>query len=80
MLTVVTPAKALLDGAVYLPQMLEPLVSAVRTGRGVVESVVSIVGGLGFDNFMYGASASPKLDHESRSYVFTTLPREWVQR
>jgi len=70
----------MLGSAAYLPRMLQPLVVAVRRGDGVLESVVDIVRSLGFDNLMYGASASPKLDHESRSYVFTTLPREWVRQ
>jgi DNA-binding CsgD family transcriptional regulator len=60
--------------------MLRPLAFAEGNERAVVESTVAIVRSLGFDNFMYGASTSPKLDHESRSYVFTTLSREWVRR
>lgn len=80
MLTFVNPAKVMLERREYLPDMLQPLVFAVQKGQGIVESVLAIVHGFGFDNFMYGASASPHLDHESRSYVFTTLPLEWVRR
>jgi DNA-binding CsgD family transcriptional regulator len=80
MLTVVNPAKRMLGRPAYLPQMLQPLAIADGDERDVVRSTVAIVRNLGFDNFMYGASASPKLDHESRSYVFTTLSREWVRR
>jgi DNA-binding CsgD family transcriptional regulator len=29
---------------------------------------------------MFGMSASPRVNHESQSYVFTTLPLEWVLR
>jgi DNA-binding CsgD family transcriptional regulator len=80
MLTFVNPGKVILERREHLPEMLQPLLSAVQKGEGIVESVLTIVHGLGFDNFMYGASASPHLDHESRSYVFTTLPLDWVRR
>jgi LuxR family transcriptional regulator len=39
-----------------------------------------IVRELGFDSFMYGMSADPKpTRRDTRSYVWTTLPREWVK-
>lgn len=78
MLTVVNPAKRMLGRPACLPRMLQLLVCA--ESDEVVKSTVAIVRSLGFDNFMYGASASPKLHHESRSYVFTTLSRDWVRR
>jgi len=80
MLMVINPAKRVLGHPAYLPQMLQPLALAEGGERDVVETTVAIVRNLGFDSFMYGASASPKLDHESRSYVFTTLSRQWVLR
>lgn len=80
MLTIVSPVRRLPQHGVYLPRMFEPLISAVEKGDGFVESVTTIVRSLGFDSFMYGASAAPHLDHESQSYVFTTLSREWVKR
>jgi len=79
-LTVVNPGKRVQGHPAHLPQVLQPLVSAEKDERSVVESTIAIVRNLGFNNFMYGASASPKVDHESRSYVFTTLSREWVRR
>jgi DNA-binding CsgD family transcriptional regulator len=60
--------------------MFRPLMTAVESGRGIIESVTVIVHGLGFENFMYGASASPRLDHESQGYLFTTHSRDWVRR
>jgi DNA-binding CsgD family transcriptional regulator len=39
-----------------------------------------IVKELGFDSFMYGMSADPKpTRRDTRSYVWTTLPGEWVK-
>jgi DNA-binding CsgD family transcriptional regulator len=40
----------------------------------------AIVKELGFDSFMYGMSADPKpTRRDTRSFVWTTLPREWVK-
>jgi len=78
MLKQISPRKVLLEGTEYMPQALRPLVSAVEKGSDIVETVAAIVKGFGFDNFMYGASASPRPGHESRSYVFTTLSQSWV--
>jgi len=61
-----------------MPELLRPLVSAVESGSDITGIVVDIVHRLGFDNMMYGASTSARLDHESRSYVFTTFPQRWV--
>ena len=42
--------------------------------------MVEIVREMGFDSFMYGMSADPKpTRRDTRSYVWTTLPREWVE-
>ena len=80
MLTNVNPVHVRLDRAEFMPQLLQPLVYACERGERIAETVVGIVRSLGFETFLYGASASPTLDHESKSYVFTTLPREWVAR
>src|SRR6266436_4918046 len=61
-----------------MPQFLRPLVSTLEQRQDAGATIVAIVRRLGFENFLYGASASPKLDQESRSYVYTTLSREWV--
>ena len=39
----------------------------------------AIVKALGFDSFMYGMSTAPHPLRDSRSYVWTTLPLEWVR-
>ena len=42
--------------------------------------MAEIVSEMGFDSFMYGMSADPKpTRRDTRSYVWTTLPREWVE-
>jgi len=80
MLEQIRPVKAVLERTQFLPPVLAPLMSASAIGHGIEDAVVAIAHRLGFDNFMYGASISPRIDHESRSYVCTTLPRDWVAR
>jgi len=63
-----------------VPALLTPLLATASRRESLVRSVQEITESLGFDSFMYGASASPHPTHESKSYVFTTLPREWVAR
>ena len=78
MLRTVLPERSQLYDSDTTPRFLQPLLSVFERSQNVHATVVRIVQGLGFDNFLYGASASAKLDQESKSYVFTTLSREWV--
>jgi DNA-binding CsgD family transcriptional regulator len=78
MLTNISPTRTLIDRAEFLPQLLAPL--AHGSGVSLDLAVLDIIRRLGFDSFMYGTSTSPRPTHESKSYVFTTLPRQWVAR
>ena len=80
MLTSIVPSRVTSARTEFMPELLRPLVAAVENGRDVSGVVVDIVHRLGFDNMMYGASTSARLDHESRSYVFTTFSQRWVAR
>lgn len=80
MLHPIRPNKPSVDRSRYLPSVVTPLVSAAEKGGDLVSVVSSITRNFGFDSFMYGLSTSPKPDHESCMYVFTTLPKEWVIR
>jgi LuxR family quorum-sensing system transcriptional regulator SolR len=62
----------------FLPPVLAPLIHAAENGLDLVPAIRTITKDLGFDTFMYGVSTSLKPDHESRMYVFTTAPMEWV--
>lgn len=62
------------------PPVLSPLIHAVESGLDILPAVQAVTRDLGFDTFMYGVSTSLKPDHESRMYVFTTAPMEWVLR
>lgn len=80
MLHTLGPEHITLDGARFLPQVLSPLVAAAERGDPLEPVVTSIVRILGFDSFMYGTSLSPRPGQEAMSYVFTTLPKQWVAR
>jgi len=64
----------------FIPPLLEPLMSAAESGRDLVPVIQSITRCFGFDTFMYGMCTSLRPDHESRMFVFTTAPLEWVTR
>ena len=64
----------------YVPPLLLPLISAAGKGLELRPVVESITLSLGFNSFMYGMSTTPSPGRESRSYVYTTLPAEWVSR
>jgi DNA-binding CsgD family transcriptional regulator len=62
-----------------LPALLVRVRDAVRAGSSFQTEVEAIVASLGFDSFMYGMSTAPYPLRGSRTYVWTTLPAEWVQ-
>jgi DNA-binding CsgD family transcriptional regulator len=69
-----------IDRGRVLPPVLLPLVHAAERGFDLISEIESITRHFGFDSFMYGVALSPRPDHESRIYAFTTLPLEWVMR
>ncbi len=66
------------DQSKYTPPLLVPLIAAAEKGLDLRPVVQSITVNLGFDSFMYGVSTSLRPNHETRNFVFTTLPIEWV--
>jgi hypothetical protein len=80
MLRPLGPGKLALEGMRFLPPILSPLIDAGKRGEPLESVVTAIVRMFGFDTFMYATSLSPRRGQEAVSYVFTTLPREWVAR
>jgi LuxR family quorum-sensing transcriptional regulator LasR len=80
MLRSLGPGKITLEGSRFLPPILSPLINAAKRGESLEPIVDAIVRMFGFDSFMYATSLSPRRGQEAISYVFTTLPREWVIR
>ena len=64
----------------YTPAFLLPLIQAAERGQPLEPPLNSLVEQFGFETFMFAMSANPRGHHESHSYVFTTLPAEWVSR
>ncbi|MCC6869954.1 MAG: LuxR family transcriptional regulator [Burkholderiales bacterium] len=64
----------------YVPPLLAPLVAAAARGGALDAPLAAIAGHFGFDHFSYAASAMPEIDHQHAVYVWTTLPRAWVER
>jgi DNA-binding CsgD family transcriptional regulator len=55
------------------------LLAASESGEPLDRVMQAVVRELGFDSFMYGmCTDDARPQHESRGYVWTTLPREWV--
>jgi len=63
-----------IDEAAYLPPMVAPFVDAANRGEDLAPHVASITKCFGFDNFMYGVSASRQPNTETRNYLYTTTP------
>jgi Autoinducer binding domain len=80
MLESLRPANVNLRHHDLVPPFLASLVAAAANGDELLPFVEAITKNLGFDSFMYGATGTPTPDHEAKSYVYTTLPREWVGR
>lgn len=79
MLSVIDPgAPAAISGYIINDQIARLSEAALRR-RPLQPVMDSIVRELGFDSFMYGMSADRNpTRRDTRSYVWTTLPREWV--
>jgi DNA-binding CsgD family transcriptional regulator len=80
MLTIIKPIRTLLDRAEYMPPFLQPVADAIKQNAPLEPPIDAIVRNFGFETFMYGISASAHPDQESKTFVFTTLPRAWVSR
>ena len=80
MLEPLSPGRVNLRPGQFIPPFLAALIAAAAEGRELLPFVSSVTAHLGFNSFMYAASAMPKPDHEEKAYVYTTLPLEWIGR
>ena len=78
MLEKITPGKPNFDPISCFGMPLQPLIAAATAGEPLEPVMDSIVRGFGFDNFTYTVSTDSHPNHETRAYVWSTLPREWV--
>ena len=79
MLTVIDPGIPAKIYGYVLNDHIARLSKAALKRQPLQPVMESIVKELGFDSFMYGMSADPSpTRRDTRSFVWTTLPREWV--
>jgi LuxR family quorum-sensing transcriptional regulator LasR len=78
MLTPLQPRKSALVDSLAVDALLQPLLAAAAAGGSLESAMEGVLRDLGFDSFMYGLSTDPRPSHDSRTYCWTTLPREWV--
>jgi len=77
-LRAITPARPNNSAAPSIPALLAPLWLIACAGDALEPEIIRIVRSFGFDSFMYGMSTAPQPHRDSRSFVWTTLSREWV--
>jgi DNA-binding CsgD family transcriptional regulator len=77
----ITPGKASRVAGALTSRHFLPLLEAKRRNARLEPVMVRIMKDLGFDSFMYGMSpVTGPLRRDTRGYVWTTLPAEWVRR
>ncbi|MFO1398586.1 MAG: LuxR family transcriptional regulator [Burkholderiales bacterium] len=60
------------------PRFLKPLIAAASSGGDLMPVILDLVHAFGFTDFMQATGLSLHPTGESHSYVFTSLPSEWV--
>jgi DNA-binding CsgD family transcriptional regulator len=78
MLQPIVPGKPNIQATDEPDLALRPLLAAAAAGEPLEPVMQAIVRGFGFESFVYGMTTDPRPHHDSRSYVWTTLPREWI--
>lgn len=79
MLTVIDPGEPATIPGYVINDHIARLSKAALKGKPLQPVMEAIVKELGFDSFMYGMSADARpTRRDTRSFVWTTLPREWV--
>lgn len=78
MLKAIFPGKPDITASTNIDVTLQPLIEAAASGEPLEPVMETIVRGFGFVSFGYAMTTDPRPHHESRSYVWTTLPRQWI--
>ncbi len=80
MLHPIVPGRPDVGDHVYLPPFVAPLLAAATHDEDLRPALAAVAGHFGFDSFSYATSAMPEIDRDDVVYVYTTLPRTWVER
>ncbi len=59
--------------------LLAPMLKAAREGKRLEAPLLEIIRTLGFDSFIFAIATEPRPSRDSRAYVWTSVPREWVE-
>ena len=59
--------------------LLIPLLTASAAGQPLEPALLGIVRSFGFESFVYGISTAAHPSRDSRTYVWTSLPPEWLR-
>ena len=78
MLQQIVPGKPTAQDVADAYPLLKPLLAAAAANEPLEPPMEAIVRRLGFESFMYAMTTDPRPHHDSRSYVWTTLPHEWI--
>jgi DNA-binding CsgD family transcriptional regulator len=78
MLGGVRPGKPDLSKLESIDVLLQPLLNAAAAGEPLEPALLEITRSLGFDSFVYGIATAPRPNRDSRTYVWTSLPGEWL--
>lgn len=78
MLTQLVLRPVRIDSPTICPKFLRPLIAAASSGGDLIPALSAVVQNFGFTGFMQATGLSLRPNAESHSYVFTTLPAEWV--
>ena len=78
MLQDIVPGKPNFDPMSYFGTPLQPLIEAAVAGAPLEPVMDSIVRRFGFDHFTYTVSTESRANRETRAYIWSTLPHEWI--
>ena len=77
MLQRIQPGKPTINPKDSLDQIFQPLLAAASAGQPLEPAMQLIMQSFGFDSFVYALTTVAQPHRDSRSYTWTTLPREW---
>jgi LuxR family quorum-sensing system transcriptional regulator SolR len=79
MLSAVTVVDPALLAVGTLPEFLHPFAEALARREPMSDALLLVVHSLGFDGFTYVTGNKPTVQREARSYVWTSMPIEWIR-
>jgi LuxR family transcriptional activator of bioluminescence operon/LuxR family quorum-sensing transcriptional regulator LasR len=78
MLEEVRPSKPDLSKLETIDVLLQPLLNAAAKGEPLEPALLEITRSLGFESFVYGIATAQRPNRDSHTYVWTSLPKEWL--